>query len=93
MMLLLITSISAVQKAMGTAWKKVHSLVWLLPFLMMMHGNLAIAEFEKEDFAPASLVALVFVVVAIIDAIKNKTLLRVLLIIIGLLLSWLIWWA
>jgi DMSO/TMAO reductase YedYZ heme-binding membrane subunit len=92
MILLLITSIKTVQKATGGTWKKIHSLIWLLPFLMIMHGNLAIATFEKEDFAPASIVLILFIVVAFGDAIKNRTFTRILLIIGGLLLSWMIWW-
>lgn len=93
MIVILVTSITAVQKSMGNAWKKVHALIWLLPVLAMMHGNLAIAAFEKEDFAPASLVMLVLILLAFWEAIKNKSYSRALWVLLGLACSWLIWWG
>jgi DMSO/TMAO reductase YedYZ heme-binding membrane subunit len=90
MLLLLATSLPAVQQAMGERWKRIHTLVWLLPFPMMLHGNLALLHFEKEEFAPATILVLVLVAVAVIEAVKTKKGYRLLWVLAGMALAGLI---
>jgi len=81
--LMLLTSNEYSEKRLGKNWNRLHKLVWLLPFLMFFHGNLAIAEFEKEDFAPAGIILGIVVLVTIYESFKNKTYHRAALILIG----------
>lgn len=85
MLLLLLTSLTAVQRLLGTRWKSLHALVWLLPFPIMLHGNLALLHFEKEEFAPATVFMLVLVIAAVFEATKTKKLYRLLLVLAGLI--------
>jgi DMSO/TMAO reductase YedYZ heme-binding membrane subunit len=89
--LMLLTSNEYSEKLLGKNWNRLHKLVWLLPFLMFFHGNLAIAEFEKEDFAPAGIFMAIVVLVALYEAIKKKTYARASLIIIGWLITIFFW--
>lgn len=91
--LMLLTSNEYSEKLLGKNWNRIHKLVWLLPPLMFFHGNLAIAEFEKEDFAPAGIILAVVVLLAIYDAIKTKTFQRVALLIIAWLITVFMWMA
>ncbi len=89
--LMLLTSNEYSEKLLGKNWNKVHKLVWLLPALMFFHGNLAIAEFEKEDFAPAGILLAVVVLVTFYESFKKKTYQRAALIIIGWLITIFFW--
>jgi DMSO/TMAO reductase YedYZ heme-binding membrane subunit len=89
--LMLLTSNEYSEKLLGKNWDRLHKLVWLLPFLMFFHGNLAIAEFEKEDFAPAGIILGIVVLVALYEAVKIKTFQRVALIFIGMLITMFFW--
>jgi DMSO/TMAO reductase YedYZ heme-binding membrane subunit len=91
MALLLLTSNKFSERKLGRQWKNVHSLVWLLPGFMIYHGNLAIANFEKEDFAPAVIILLVVVLVAIYEFIKTRSYKRVLLILTGFISTMVLW--
>jgi len=86
MALMLLTSNEYSERLLGKNWDRIHKLVWLLPPLMFFHGNLSIAEFEKEDFAPAGIILAIIVVLTIYESVKTKKYHRTLL----LLLSWLI---
>jgi DMSO/TMAO reductase YedYZ heme-binding membrane subunit len=77
MVLILITSINAVQQQIGSSWKQIHALIWLLLVPMMLHGNLAIAYFEKEDFAPASVFLVVLIGLAVYEAFRLRQFKRV----------------
>jgi DMSO/TMAO reductase YedYZ heme-binding membrane subunit len=89
--LMLLTSNEYSEKLLGKNWNNLHKLVWLLPALMFFHGNLAIAEFEKEDFAPAGILLAVVVLVAFYESFKKKTYQRAALIIIGWLITIFFW--
>jgi DMSO/TMAO reductase YedYZ heme-binding membrane subunit len=89
--LMLLTSNEFSEKLLGKNWNRLHKLVWLLPGLMFFHGNLAIAEFEKEDFAPAGIMLGLIVLVALYESIKTKTFQRVALIFMGLLITIFFW--
>lgn len=89
--LMLITSNKASERKLGRQWRNLHSLVWLLPGLMVYHGNLAIANFEKEDFAPAIIILAVVILVAIYEFIKTRSYKRVLLILIGFITAVVLW--
>jgi DMSO/TMAO reductase YedYZ heme-binding membrane subunit len=89
--LMLITSNKASERKLGRQWKNLHSLVWILPGLMFYHGNLAIANFEKEDFAPAAIILAVIAVVAIYEFFKTRSYKRVLLILIGFIFTMAFW--
>ena len=89
--LMLLTSNAYSEKLLGKNWSRLHKLVWLLPPLMFFHGNLSIAEFEKEDFAPAGILLAIVVLVAIYESFKKKTYQRMALIIIGWLTTVFFW--
>jgi DMSO/TMAO reductase YedYZ heme-binding membrane subunit len=91
MALMLITSNEYSEKKLGRLWKNLHRLVWILPVLMVYHGNLSIAQFEKEDFAPATLVLSLVVLVAIYEFWKTKSYNRALLVLIGWMMTTLFW--
>lgn len=77
MIVILITSINSVQRRLGNRWKQIHALIWLLLIPMMLHGNLAIAFFEKEDFAPATFFVVALVGVALYEAIRLRNFQRI----------------
>jgi len=89
--IMLITSNRASERKLGRQWKNLHSLVWLLPGFMFYHGNLSIANFEKEDFAPAAIILAVIVLVAIYEFIKTRSYKRVALILIGFISTMVLW--
>ena len=89
--LMLLTSNECSEKLLGKNWNRLHKLVWLLPVLMFFHGNLAIAEFEKEDFAPAGILLAIVVLVAFYESFNKKTYQRAALIIIGWLITIFFW--
>lgn len=89
--LMLLTSNEYSEKLLGKNWNRLHKLVWLLPVLMFFHGNLAIAEFEKEDFAPAGILLAIVVLVALYESVKKKTYQRAVLIVIGWLITIFFW--
>lgn len=89
--LMLITSNKASERRLGRQWKNLHSLVWLLPGLMVYHGNLSIATFEKEDFAPAAIILATLALVAIYEFIKTRSFKRVLLLLIGFVTTMVLW--
>ncbi len=91
MALMLITSNKFSEKKLGRQWKNVHSLVWILPVLMMYHGNLSIAQFEKEEFAPASILLVLIALIAIYDFWKTRSYKRVVLLLIGFIAVILFW--
>lgn len=91
MALMLITSNKFSEKKLGRQWKNVHSLVWILPVLMVYHGNLSIAHFEKEDFAPASIVLVLIALIAIYEFWKTRSYQRVALLLIGFMAVILFW--
>ena len=91
LVLMLLTSNVYSEKLLGKNWNRLHKLVWLLPPLMFFHGNLAIAEFEKEDFAPAGVLLVIVVLVALYEAVKKKTYQRAVLIIIGWMITIFFW--
>lgn len=93
MTLMLITSNEYSEKKLGKIWKNLHSLVWLLPFLMVYHGNLSIAQFEKEDFAPATLILGVVALVAIYEFWKTRSYKRVVLLLMGLVTVIIFWFT
>ncbi len=81
--LMLLTSNEYSEKLLGKNWSRLHKLVLLLPFLMFFHGNLAIAEFEKEEFAPAGILLALVVLTAFLEAFKTKKFQRLLWLIAG----------
>lgn len=83
MALMLITSNKFSEKKLGRQWKNIHSLVWILPVLMVYHGNLSIAQFEKEEFAPASILLVLIASITIYEFWKTRSYHRVVLILIG----------
>jgi len=87
MVLMLMTSNQYSEKKLGRQWKNLHSLVWLLPGLMVLHGNLSIAKFEKEDFAPATFLLSLIAFVAIWEYKKTRSCKRVLLLLAGALIA------
>lgn len=89
--LMLVTSNKASERKLGRQWKNLHSLVWLLPGLMVYHGNLAIANFEKEDFAPAAIILAVVALIAIYEFFKTRSYKRVLLLFAGFLATMVFW--
>jgi DMSO/TMAO reductase YedYZ heme-binding membrane subunit len=89
--LMLLSSNEYSEKLLGKNWNRLHKLVWLLPFLMIYHGNLAIAEFEKEDFAPAGIILGIIVLLVIYESLKTKTFQRIALILIGWLITVFLW--
>ena len=91
--LMLLTSNEYSEKLLGKNWDRLHKLVWLLPFLMIFHGNLAIAEFEKEDFAPAGIILGIVVLVAMYDSFKNKSYQRLAFLFIGWLITIFFWFS
>lgn len=93
MTLMLITSNEYSEKKLGKTWKTLHSLVWLLPFLMVYHGNLSIAQFEKEDFAPATLILGVVALVVIYEFWKTRSYKRVVLLSMGLVIVIIFWFT
>lgn len=93
MTLMLITSNEYSEKKLGKTWKNLHSLVWLLPFLMVYHGNLSIAQFEKEDFAPATLILGVVALVVIYEFWKTRSYKRVVLLSMGLVIVIIFWFT
>ncbi len=86
MVLMLITSINAVQRRLGSSWKDIHALVWLLLIPMMLHGNLAIAFFEKEDFAPATFFVVTRVGVALYEAVRLRSFRRIRWVVLSIVL-------
>lgn len=86
MILILITSINSVQRSLGTKWKQIHSLIWLLLIPMMLHGNLAIAYFEKEDFAPATIFIISLVALASYEAIRLRSFQRLRWVVLSIVL-------
>ncbi len=88
---MLLTSNEYSEKLLGKNWGRLHKLVWLLPPLMFFHGNLSIAEFEKEDFAPAGILLAIVMLVAFYESFKKKTYQRTVLIIIGWLTTVFFW--
>jgi DMSO/TMAO reductase YedYZ heme-binding membrane subunit len=93
MALMLITSNEYSEKKLGKLWRNLHSLVWVLPGLMIYHGNLSIAEFEKEDFAPAVLILLAVALFAIYESIRTRSFRRVLLLLLGFALAQVFWFT
>lgn len=91
MALMLITSNKFSEKKLGRQWKNVHSLVWILPVLMMYHGNLSIAQFEKEEFAPASILLVLIALIAIYEFWKTRSYKRMVLLLIGFIAVILFW--
>ena len=89
--LMLLTSNEYSEKLLGKNWNRLHKLVWLLPFLMFFHGNLPIAEFEKEDFAPAGIILGIVVLAVLYESFKNKTYQRAVLIFIGWVITVYFW--
>ncbi len=89
--LMLLTSNEYCENLLGKNWNRLHKLVWLLPALMFFHGNLSIAEFEKEDFAPAGILLAIVVLVTFYESFKKKTYQRAVLIIIGWLITVFFW--
>lgn len=89
--LMLLTSNEYSEKLLGKNWSRLHKLVWLLPGLMFFHGNLSIAEFEKEDFAPAGILLAGVALVTFYESFKKKTYQRAVLIIIGWLITVFFW--
>jgi DMSO/TMAO reductase YedYZ heme-binding membrane subunit len=87
MALMLITSNQYSEKKLGRTWKNLHSLVWLLPGLMVLHGNLSIAQFEKEEFAPATLLLGLIALVAFCEYWKTRSYKRVLLLLAGAMIA------
>lgn len=93
MTLMLITSNEFSEKKLGKTWKALHSLVWLLPFLMVYHGNLSIAQFEKEDFAPATLILGGVALVTFYEFWKTRSYKRVVLLLLGLGAAMIFWFT
>ena len=89
--IMLLTSNEFSEKRLGKNWNRLHKLVWLLPPLMFFHGNLSIAEFEKEDFAPAGILLAIVAFVAFYESFKKKTYQRTMLLIIGFLITIFFW--
>jgi DMSO/TMAO reductase YedYZ heme-binding membrane subunit len=77
MIVILLTSINSVQRSLGNSWKQIHALIWLLLVPMMLHGNLAIAHFEKEEFAPASIFLFALIALAGYEAFRLRQVKRV----------------
>jgi DMSO/TMAO reductase YedYZ heme-binding membrane subunit len=91
--LMLITSNKPSERKLGRLWKNLHSLIWLLPGLMIYHGNLSIATFEKEDFAPATIILAAVVLVAFYEFWKTRSYKRVLLFLIGFISTMVLWFV
>jgi len=91
--LMLITSNKASERKLGRQWKNLHSLVWLLPGLMIYHGNLSIATFEKEDFAPAAFILATIGLLSIYEFIKTRSYKRALLFLIGFISTMVLWFV
>ncbi len=89
--LMLLTSNEYSEKLLGKNWDRLHKLVWLLPALMFFHGNLAIAEFEKEDFAPAGILLAIVALVAIYESFRSKRYHRIVLLVIGWMVTVYFW--
>jgi DMSO/TMAO reductase YedYZ heme-binding membrane subunit len=90
--MMLITSNKVSERFLGGQWKNIHSLVWLLPPLMFFHGNLSINFFEKEDFAPASIILGLLTLCAIYEFWKTRTYKRVFLIFTGIVIVIFLWY-
>jgi DMSO/TMAO reductase YedYZ heme-binding membrane subunit len=93
MTLMLLTSNEYSEKKLGKTWKNLHSLVWLLPFFMVYHGNLSIAQFEKEDFAPATFILGGVALVAFYEFWKTRSYKRVVLLLLGLVAVIIFWFT
>lgn len=90
---MLITSNKASERKLGRLWKNIHSLVWLLPGLMIYHGNLAIATYEKEDFAPATIILAAIALAAAYEFWKTRSYKRVSLFLIGFISTMVLWFV